>query len=338
METQHRFGAAASVPVLANSLLFRTSDLEEARDHVSRVFCSHRLRVVGERGQIDAEMYFRQIRGIGVGRILYGASVVIEPGQLNNFALVQMPISGAEVVEHGGETVNSTPDVASVLSPTLPLRMRHGADTEKLVVKIDRDALERHCRQHVGGELRKPVEFRPEMSLITPRSLSWMRLMSWLCNEVGQERSGENTILDSPLFSAQIEQMVITTLLLSQPHNYSERLENDRPSIAPHFVRKVEQLINDNAHEPLTIGYLAEHAGVSTRSLFAGFRKYRNMTPMFYLKEVRLHRVREALLQASPDSTTVTNVAMRWGFSHLGNFASDYKRAFDESPSTTLGR
>ncbi|MCK0509052.1 AraC family transcriptional regulator [Aromatoleum anaerobium] len=338
METQHRFGAAASVPVLANSLLFRTSDLEEARDRVSRVFCSHRLRVVGERGPIGAEMYFRQIRGIGVGRILYGASVVIEPGQLDSFALIQMPISGAEVVEHGGETVNSTPDVASVVSPTLPVRMRHGADTEKLVVKIDRDALERHCRQHLGGNLRQPVEFRPEMSLVAPRSLSWVRLMNWLCDEVGQERSGEDTILDSPLFSAQIEQMVIATLLLSQPHNYSERLEDNGPSIAPHFIRKVERFIDENAQEPLTIGELAEHAGVSTRSLFAGFRKYRSTTPMHYLKDVRLQRVREVLLQASPDSTTVTNVAMQWGFSHLGHFTSDYKRAFGESPSATLGR
>lgn len=338
METQQRFGAGTSGPVLANSLLFRTSDVEEARDRVSRVFCSHRLRVVGERRQIGAEMYFRQIRGIGVGRIRYGASVAIDPGRLDSFALIQMPISGAEVVEHGGRTINSTLDVASVISPTMPVSMCHGDDTEKLFVKIDRDALERHCRQHLGGDLRQPIEFRPEMSLVAPRSLSWVRLMNWLCGEVGQERNGEDTILDSPLFSAQIEQMVIATLLLSQPHNYSERLEDDGPSVAPHFVRKAERLIDESAHEPLTIGDLAEHAGVSTRSLFAGFRKYRDTTPMQYLKDVRLNRVREALLRASADATTVTSIAMSWGFSHLGHFTTDYKRAFGESPSTTLAR
>jgi AraC-like DNA-binding protein len=338
VETQQRFGTGVAGPVLANSFLFRTSDVDEARDRVSRVFCSHRLRVVGERRQFGAEMFFRQIRGIGVGRIRYGASVAIEPGRLESFALIQMPLSGAEIVEHGGRTVDSTPDVASVLSPTLPVSMRHGDDTEKLFVKIDRAALERHCRQHLGGDLRHPVEFDPEMSLVAPRSLSWVRLMNWLCEEIGGERSGENTILDSPLFSAQIEQMVIATLLLSQPHNYSERLADDGPSVAPHFVRRVERLIDESAHEPLTIGDLAEHAGVSTRSLFAGFRKYRNTTPMQYLKDVRLKRVREELLKAGSEATTVTAVAMRWGFSHLGHFTSDYKRCFGESPSTTLHR
>ncbi|PKO59859.1 MAG: AraC family transcriptional regulator [Betaproteobacteria bacterium HGW-Betaproteobacteria-19] len=338
METKHHFGPGASGPKLANFPFFSTSDLDEARDRVSRVFCDHRLRVMGSGRQLGAEMYYRRIRGIGVGRMRYGASVAIDPGCLESFALIQMPICGGEVVEHGRETVNSTPDVASVLSPTLSLSMRHGADTDKLFIKIDREVLERHCRQHLGGELKQAIEFLPRMSLLEPRSLSWVRLMNWLFDEVGQAHGVGGAILDSSLFSAQVEQMVITTLLLSQPHNYSERLSDDGPSIAPHFIRRVERFIEDNAHEPLTIGELAEHAGVSTRSLFAGFRKYRNTTPMQWLKDARLKRVREELLRASPETTTVTCIAVRWGFSHLGHFTADYKRSFGESPSVTLQR
>lgn len=59
---------------------------------------------------------------------------------------------------------------------------------------------------------------------------------------------------------------------------------------------------------------------------------------MQYLKDVRLRRVREALMSASPESITVTAVAMRWGFTHLGHFTADYKRSFGESPSVTLAR
>lgn len=338
MEAQRHFAPAGAGPVLANFPLFRTSDLEEARNRVSQVFCDHRLRVMDSSSRIGAEMYFRPIRGIGVGRMRYGASVAIDPGELGDFALIQMPIRGTEVVEHGRHTVNSTPDVASVISPTQPVSIRHGADTEKLFVRIDRDTLERHCRQHLGGDLRQPVEFLPQMSLLDSRCLSWVRLMNWLCEEIGHENPQGDPILDSPLFSAQIEQMVITTLLLCQPHNYSERLAHDGPTVAPHFVKRTERYIEENAHEPLTIGEIAEHAGVSTRSLFAGFRKYRNTTPMQYLKDVRMQRVHEELLRASPETTNVTCVAMRWGFSHLGHFAVDYKRSFGESPSATLNR
>lgn len=338
MEPSCLYGPANAGPVLSNFPLFRTSDLDEARDRVARVFCDHRLRVTDRSRRIGAEMYFRPIRGIGVGRMRYGASVAIDPGRLDNFALIQMPIRGTEVVEHGGQTINSSPEVATVLSPSLPVSIRHDAGTEKLFIKIDRDSLERHCRQHLGGDLRHPVEFHPGMALQDARCLSWVRLMNWLCTEIGHETADGGAMLDSPLFAAQIEQMVITTLLLCQPHNYSERLAQDGPSIAPHFVKRTERYIEECAHEPLTIGDLAEHAGTSTRSLFAGFRKYRDTTPMQYLKDVRMKRVHDDLLRASPDAATVTGVAMRWGFTHLGHFAVDYKRCFGESPSATLGR
>lgn len=338
MEPTPRFAPAGTRPVLANFPLFRTSDLDEARDHVSRVFCEHRLQVTDRSRSIGAEMFFRPIRGIGVGRMRYGASVTIDPGQLNDFALIQMPICGTEVVEHGDHVVNSNPEVASVLSPTRAVNIRHDSGTEKLFVRIDRDALERHCRQHLGGDLRQPVEFLPRMALLDGRSRSWTRLMSWLCEEIGNEDAQGDSMLDSPLFSAQIEQMVITTLLMCQPHNYSERLASDGPSIAPHFIKRTERYIEENAQEPLTIGDLAEHVGVSARSLFAGFRKYRNTTPMQYLKDVRMNRVHQELLRASPETASVTAVAMRWGFSHLGHFAVDYKRSFGESPSATLNR
>ncbi|MNG18294.1 Regulatory protein PchR [compost metagenome] len=100
----------------------------------------------------------------------------------------------------------------------------------------------------------------------------------------------------------------------------------------------MERYIEEHAHEAISIVEMAEHVGVSSRSLFAGFRRFRNTSPMLYLKEVRLRRVHEELQQGSAGSTTVTAVAFRWGFSHLGHFTTDYKRRFGESPSETLAR
>lgn len=338
METQSAFRNAAARPVLANHKFFRTSDLDEAKEKVSQVFCSHGIRTVGRDQKVDAEMYYRKIRGIGLGRMRYGANVVIDPGRLETFALIQMPLSGLETVQQGTHSFCSNTHVGSVLSPTLPFRMQHDSGTEKLFVRIDRDVLERHCRQHIGGDLRQPVEFAPKLSMDEPRCASWLRLMRWLYDEFGQAETGGGEIHASPLFAAQIEQMVVATLLLTQRHNYSERLADDAPSIAPHFVKRATAFIEDNAHEPLTVGEIVEHVGVSTRSLFAGFRKYRNTTPMEYLKNVRMHRVREELEKASPSSTTITRVAVTWGFAHLGHFTCDYKRYFGESPSVTLCR
>jgi transcriptional regulator GlxA family with amidase domain len=58
---------------------------------------------------------------------------------------------------------------------------------------------------------------------------------------------------------------------------------------------------------------------------------------MTYLRHLRLNRVHSTLLDADPRSVTVTAVACRWGFVHLGRFAAQYRQVFGEYPSTTLG-
>lgn len=331
------FSDSGTQPALMDFPRFRTSDPDEAHDRVAEVFCDHRLKIFGRNQKVDAEMYYRPIRGIAVGRMRYGANVSIDPGRLETFALIQMPLHGVEVVEHGGQQIDCPAGVASVLSPMPSLSMRHWTGTEKLFVRIDRDVLERHCRQHLGTELKHPLEFQPRMPLFEPQCAPWNRLMRWLYDEAGHDGSAGSASA-SPLFAAQVEQIVIATLLLTQPHNYADRLAGDCRAAAPCFVKRAEEFMEACAHEPLTIGEIAEHAGVSARSLFAGFRNHRSSSPMSFLKSRRMQRAREELLHASPSTASVTSVAMRWGFTHLGHFAVDYKRRFGESPSSTLRR
>jgi transcriptional regulator GlxA family with amidase domain len=55
-----------------------------------------------------------------------------------------------------------------------------------------------------------------------------------------------------------------------------------------------------------------------------------------YLTRLRLHRVRQALRAASSETTTVSSVALDWGFWHFGEFSRAYKECFGELPSETL--
>jgi len=60
---------------------------------------------------------------------------------------------------------------------------------------------------------------------------------------------------------------------------------------------------------------------------------------MLYLRDRRLERAHEDLTDAIPsDGVTVTDVAERWGFHHLGSFAALYRNRWGESPSETLRR
>ena len=81
---------------------------------------------------------------------------------------------------------------------------------------------------------------------------------------------------------------------------------------------------------------LCKAAHVSERTLQYAFRDIMGMSPLTYLNRLRLHRARDELRKANSDSTTVTDVAMNWGFWHFGEFSRSYKNCFGEVPSQTL--
>lgn len=327
---------AVPVPysVVAGAGLFQTRDVEEARQWGVRTLCENKLNTASRQRSIDARLHLHKIRGVGFGRITYGGQVDIDPGSFESFYLVQVPLCGRELVEVGGEAVCSAGKNGSVINANAQVFIRHEPNTEKLVLRVDREALERNCIQHLGHGMRRALEFRPSMSLDSPEGMRWTSLLRWIYESLAIDEQS----FDSPIIAAQIEQMVVTMLLTCQPHNYSQELAGEERSIAPAFVKRIERYIEEHADEPITIVDLAEHAGVSSRSIFNGFRRFRNTSPMLYLKEVRMRRVNEELKRLTPAETTVTAVAYQWGFAHLGHFTTDYKRRFGESPSQTLAR
>ncbi|ERP95962.1 hypothetical protein Q669_29190 [Labrenzia sp. C1B10] len=90
------------------------------------------------------------------------------------------------------------------------------------------------------------------------------------------------------------------------------------------------------ADELPTVTDICKELRVSERTLQYSFREYIGLSPIAYLRALRLNRVRAELANADPQSTTVTQVAMRYGFVHLGRFAGDYKRMFGVTPSETF--
>ncbi len=87
--------------------------------------------------------------------------------------------------------------------------------------------------------------------------------------------------------------------------------------------------------------YLSElcaTANVSERTLQYAFHDIMGMSPLTYLHRLRLHRARNELRNEKKGSTTITDVAMNWGFWHFGEFSRAYKNCFGEVPSATLKR
>ena len=102
-------------------------------------------------------------------------------------------------------------------------------------------------------------------------------------------------------------------------------------------ARRVVAFIRSRLAEPLTIGCIASACGISQRTLYRAVLREYGLSPMALLRRERLAQARNEL-RLPTAATTVTRVALHWGFDHLGRFARYYALHFGESPSDTLRR
>ncbi|HIK46683.1 MAG TPA: helix-turn-helix domain-containing protein [Leptolyngbyaceae cyanobacterium M65_K2018_010] len=102
------------------------------------------------------------------------------------------------------------------------------------------------------------------------------------------------------------------------------------------LVQQAETYMRANLDQPLTLEAMCQALKTSKSALSYGFQEIFGLSPMAYLKAVRLNGVRRALKASDPTQATVLGIANRYGFWHMGHFSRDYRQMFGESPSETL--
>jgi AraC-like DNA-binding protein len=102
------------------------------------------------------------------------------------------------------------------------------------------------------------------------------------------------------------------------------------------LVGQAEKLVLIRPAQALSISDICRSLAVSERTLRSAFTKIHGVPPCRRLRTLRLFHARQVLLEADRKLTTVTRVAADFGFSELGRFSVEYRKAFGESPSQTL--
>ena len=136
--------------------------------------------------------------------------------------------------------------------------------------------------------------------------------------------------------SEQIFRSILALLLEDLPHRYSDTLARPGAAAVPWQVKRAIDYMVANAGQDIRAKDIAEAAGVSVRALQVAFQRFKDTTPLNYLRQLRLDGARGDL--CAPSGETVMDVAKKWGFAHMGRFAELYKTAYGELPSDTRRR
>ena len=140
----------------------------------------------------------------------------------------------------------------------------------------------------------------------------------------------------NPEYLSNVITTAVTWLVESLTHFSPERITANWKRI--HIAKLAQAFIEEHYCEAVTTESLCLVTGASARSLQRCFREHFDLTITDYMKMVRLNAAHRDMAATHPSENSVTSIAMRNGFTHLGRFSSAYRGRFRESPSETLRR
>lgn len=321
--------------------VFRSHSAIESREELSKAITAHELR--WGRGDVSTSLYRRELSRISLMILSYGAEVEVQPDAFKDFVLVQMPLRGMAEIESDGVSICLNSGEAAVVAPKRSIRLLWQPGCEQLILKLP-TALLRQVSCHTCALSHCPPAkagcdpwIDPVFKIGAGIAPQWHALLQQL---VSLLPSGAPEDLH-PAWLNQFEQ---TAALFLQAHQPSV-LERDTRATgelselpvssgaAKARLEQLENYIRSRLFAPISLADLARAAGVSPRTLNVLCHRHHGVAPMILLRNLRLEAARHKL-QSSP-GVSVTEVALEYGFGHLGRFSAYYRERYGELPRQT---
>ncbi|WP_052341441.1 AraC family transcriptional regulator [Salinarimonas rosea] len=323
-------------PLLSAYAKVDTRDVDEAAEQVGRIFCAHRLTALSRERTFNARHHHcgvsvGEARAGAINLVAYGGDVAIDPGCLDRFYLVQVPLAGEATIACGRRETQTGPGrAASILSPTEPVTMRWSRSCSQLILMLERAHVERAAARLLDRR-EGALVFAPRLDLergVGPVIVAQMRRLATLAEAGVREpaalaRMGE--VLDAAL----------ATLLFGQPSDAAAP-EAAAPA-PPRAVARALAFIDAHLADEIDQVALAEAAGTGLRALQAAFRRSLGRSIGEVVRERRLDALRACLVDPA-EPRGVATLMLDLGLWHFGRTAQAYRARFGETPRETRAR
>lgn len=327
----HHGGEHWSLAHLSSRPQFRADNTRDCRRYIQEKMRGHEFNRSGSSPSLCfAHSEIRLVNlSIDLVHLECGDDFLVRKERVDNVYLVQLPISGTCEVQIGRRSFSLCAGQAMVVNPGQLARKHWSGHLLQLMLRIDRPSLQRILCEDLQMDLPKPLEFED-----VPLSSGFCFELPRIIEAIWQDARADR-LLQHPRVVSQLERTLLLTVLGGVPHTFREQFDRV-PAVAPCYVKRAEEFIHKHARGQVTISDLVAAAGVSARSLYGGFRRWRNSTPMSYLRRVRLDLARKELQRIAREGGKITEIAGNCGYEHLSRFSKDYRARFGESPSETL--
>ncbi|MCO8272143.1 AraC family transcriptional regulator [Actinoplanes sp. TRM 88003] len=305
----------------------RTRDRDVAVKALSRI-ARHRSRVSFEDpAAVDLRLHESRYGDIDTALIRFGGVRYRAEAEPMPFLLAGFLAEGGAGLQRRGEAAQLARMQGMLFPPGVPVT----GEYENAVLVLLRLPVA------VAGEMAEGATGLPadklEFTGMTPISEEARRLWVQTADFVWRQLSTPGAE-PPPLVTDQLVRLVASTVLTVFPNTaMTGEPRGDSGVVGPAVLRRATSFIEEHPANPLTVAEIADAAGVGIRALQTAFRRHLGVTPMAYLRRVRLDHVHRELRAGG---VTVQDSARRWGFANLGRFAAEYRAEYGETPSQTL--
>ncbi len=334
METGNQLQAGAPQKSVGkfHGLRVAETNAEQFVELVSGLLTPFELVTRRER-DFRAKVNWSQLNLLGFRKVAFKSPATIRCENLNERYLIHVPLRGSLGAGRSAGSEKYRPGSAHMYNGGGPLWLEIEDDCDVLAIRFEETMVEEYLSKTFQDVRKSPLKFSSSLSFCTEQGAGFWNFLNYVWGEV--ERS-------SPIFSSRLVSTELQYSFLSMLMSLcGEASGDEEPSfevVRPAALRRAEEFIAANLSEPLTMADIASAANIPARSLQRAFQHNRGMSPMAYIRRRRLEKVREELLARDPATASVSQVALQWGFAHLGRFSSSYRKLFNEYPSETLRR
>lgn len=307
----------------------------KALDDFAALCCpAPHLELLSDPTSFSVRQRARRMGPITFVDLVAGSDVSLDSGEQCSGYRVNFVRSGHLEATFRGSSLSAGPGTVAVYHPQGHAVARWAAGSRMLGMKIDSQAVDDALRDALGRQVTPQPDFAHLMPSDALLTRSWVDMVLMVAQQLF--RSG--TLLNQPIIGLPVVDSVVQGFLLVADHPHRDAVAADAGHAVPRTIKTAIGIIEEEAHLPLTVSSLAARSHVSVRSLQQGFRNHLGVSPLEYLRRVRLRRAHQTLLESDPSEVTVASVAHRWGFTHLGRFAAAHAERYGEAPSETLHR
>lgn len=323
----------SNLPLETRQLL-QNGSLRDTVDVGKALFWKNRCESDDPGGLIGAQFNGVNLGPISIAYLTFGASVIIEPAPNEEHFIVQTTVAGSSTTKNGRRTITTHPHNVAVIDASQPTKICFERGCSHLVLKIDRSLIELKLQALLQKSINRRVSFELPSQRGSAGSSAWLQTMNFLCAYYDQP--GQEILQNEHLLQSHID-LVATTLISSQQHNYSESLEDGRYIAAPRHVRRACEYIDENITRVISMSELCSVCNVTERTLQNGFKRYLGHTPSSFMQARKLHHLHQALKNAA-GKENVSRIMWEYGISNPGRWANLYLRRYGCLPSETLHR